>query len=124
MSFSLIDSFYIDRNNLVILMIFIIIEFYLFLLFLVLVGFIFIIENYFRNLLFELIRICFLVKEFSVECILNLVLIWFGNVNVECGVFEGVFFLSIEEIKKNIKKILNFDVEKVGDLDILLNYFV
>lgn len=122
-SLSPIDSFYTDRNNLVISMTPTIIESHPSLSPLALVGLISITENYFRNLLSELIRICPLAKELSAERTLNLASIWFGNANVERGAFEGVSFSSTEEIKKNIKKILNFDVEKVGDLDTPLNHF-
>lgn len=122
-SASSIDCFYNDRNDLIRAMTPTSIAAHPHLSSLSLVGLVSVTENYFRSILAEIIRICPIAKEKSAERPLNLASVWFGYSKVERGAFENISFSNADEIKKNLKKISDLDIDKVADLKSPLKAF-
>jgi hypothetical protein len=118
-----IDSFYIERNN----MLRSITPSYAVsnpsIPPLVLVGLISLTENYFREILAGIITICPKAKKKSATKSLNLATAWIGFGEMEKGAFENTSFSDSKTVKKNLNDLVEINVSSSNQISTPLDEF-
>lgn len=90
---------------------------------LVLVGLISLTENYFREVLAGIITICPKAKQKSATKSLNLATAWIGFGEMEKGAFENTSFSDPKTIKKNLNDLVGINIPNSNQISTPLDEF-
>ncbi len=90
---------------------------------LVLVGLISLTENYFREVLAGIITICPKAKQKSATKSLNLATAWIGFGEMEKGAFENISFSDPKTVKKNLNDLVGINVSNINQISTPLDEF-
>lgn len=118
-----IDSFYMERNNLLRSVSLSYATSNPSIPPLVLVGLISLTENYFREVLAGIVIICPKAKKKSATKSLNLATAWIGFGKMEKGAFENISFSDPKTIKKNLNDLVDLNISNRNQISTPLDEF-